>query len=147
MGPTWVLSAPDGPHVGPMNLAIRAGMVYRHFHFIISSIHLQCILSHCCIIVAAMGFLLYAINVFTRVKSVYRCNTPIVIYKSILFLKSHFTNGTLLVILFPRQIRFVLMPCPTFPLLHLLVQNKTQQTKLINKILKHIATRFPKEIR
>ena len=24
MGPTWVLSAPDGPLVGPMNLAIRA---------------------------------------------------------------------------------------------------------------------------
>ena len=24
MGPTWVLSAPDGPHVGPMNLAIWA---------------------------------------------------------------------------------------------------------------------------
>ena len=23
MGPTWDLSAPDGPHVGPMNLAIR----------------------------------------------------------------------------------------------------------------------------
>ena len=23
MGPTWVLSAPDGPHVDPMNLAIR----------------------------------------------------------------------------------------------------------------------------
>ena len=23
MGPTWVLSAPDGPHDGPMNLAIR----------------------------------------------------------------------------------------------------------------------------
>ena len=23
MGPTWVLSAPDGPDVGPMNLAIR----------------------------------------------------------------------------------------------------------------------------
>ena len=23
MGPTWVLSAPDGPHVGPMNLAMR----------------------------------------------------------------------------------------------------------------------------
>ena len=22
MGPTWVLSAPDGPHVGPMNLVI-----------------------------------------------------------------------------------------------------------------------------
>ena len=25
MGPTWFLSAPDGPHVGPMNLAIRVG--------------------------------------------------------------------------------------------------------------------------
>ena len=25
MGPTWVLSAPDGPHVDPMNLAIRTG--------------------------------------------------------------------------------------------------------------------------
>ena len=24
MGPTWVLLAPDGPHIGPMNLAIRA---------------------------------------------------------------------------------------------------------------------------
>ena len=23
MGPTWVLSAPDGLHVGPMNLVIR----------------------------------------------------------------------------------------------------------------------------
>ena len=23
MGPTWVLSTPDGPHVGPMNLAFR----------------------------------------------------------------------------------------------------------------------------
>ena len=23
MGPTWVLSAPDGPHVGPTNLVIR----------------------------------------------------------------------------------------------------------------------------
>ena len=26
MGPTWVLSAPDGPHVGPMNFAIRDHM-------------------------------------------------------------------------------------------------------------------------
>ena len=25
MGPTWVLLVPDGPHDGPMNLAIRAG--------------------------------------------------------------------------------------------------------------------------
>ena len=26
MGPTWALSAPDGPHVGPMNLAIRVNL-------------------------------------------------------------------------------------------------------------------------
>ena len=26
MAPTWVLSAPDGPHVGPMNLAMREGI-------------------------------------------------------------------------------------------------------------------------
>ena len=25
MGPTWVLSAPGGPHVSPMKIAIRAG--------------------------------------------------------------------------------------------------------------------------
>ena len=24
MGPTWVLSAPNGTHIGPMNLAIMA---------------------------------------------------------------------------------------------------------------------------
>ena len=28
MGPTWVLSAPDGPHVCPMNLAIRGSWKY-----------------------------------------------------------------------------------------------------------------------
>ena len=27
MGPTWALSAPDGPHVGPMNLASRDGEI------------------------------------------------------------------------------------------------------------------------
>ena len=27
MGPSWVLSAPDRPHVGPMNFAIRVGLV------------------------------------------------------------------------------------------------------------------------
>ena len=30
MGPTWVLSAPGGPHVGPMNLAIRAIIYLSH---------------------------------------------------------------------------------------------------------------------
>ena len=28
MGPTWVLSAPDGPHAGPMNFAIRDDMEF-----------------------------------------------------------------------------------------------------------------------
>ena len=27
MGPIWVLSAPDGPHVGLMNLAIREALI------------------------------------------------------------------------------------------------------------------------
>ena len=27
MGPTWALSAPGGPHVGPMNLPIRGGFI------------------------------------------------------------------------------------------------------------------------
>ena len=34
MGPTWVLSAPTGPHVGPMNLVIRvneAAMCWNKF--------------------------------------------------------------------------------------------------------------------
>ena len=31
MGPTWVLSAPDGPHVGPMNLAIRVLISVPHW--------------------------------------------------------------------------------------------------------------------
>ena len=30
MGPTWVLSAPGGPHVGPMNLVIRDGLSDTH---------------------------------------------------------------------------------------------------------------------
>ena len=29
IGPTWVMSAPDGPHVGPMNLAIRVYMFVK----------------------------------------------------------------------------------------------------------------------
>ena len=29
MDPIWVLSAPDGPHVGPMNLAIRECQQYN----------------------------------------------------------------------------------------------------------------------
>ena len=32
MGPTWDLSAPDGPHVGPMNLAIREEIILAIFH-------------------------------------------------------------------------------------------------------------------
>ena len=32
MGPTWVLSAPAGPHVGPMNIAIRDGYIHTNDH-------------------------------------------------------------------------------------------------------------------
>ena len=34
MGPTWVLSDPDGPHVGPMNLAIREMSRYYYRAFV-----------------------------------------------------------------------------------------------------------------
>ena len=34
MGPTWVLSAPDEPHVGPMNLAIREMFWAGKMHWI-----------------------------------------------------------------------------------------------------------------
>ena len=33
MGPNWVLLAPDGPHVGPMNLAIREVTALLHSIF------------------------------------------------------------------------------------------------------------------
>ena len=39
MGPIWVLSAPDGPHVGPMNLAIWvyiSQIVYELLIYILS---------------------------------------------------------------------------------------------------------------
>ena len=38
MGPTWVLSAPDGPHVGPMNLAI-GDVIPNLFHYTASLGH------------------------------------------------------------------------------------------------------------
>ena len=44
MGPTWVLLAPDGPHVGPMNLAIRVlvilpAKVYMGFSYMLTMIY------------------------------------------------------------------------------------------------------------
>ena len=42
MGPTWVLSAPDGPHVGPINLVIRVttfvGKMFQ-FHVIVTRLY------------------------------------------------------------------------------------------------------------
>ena len=32
MGPTWVLSAPVGPHVGPMNLGIKEHDFTYHYN-------------------------------------------------------------------------------------------------------------------
>ena len=41
MGPTWVLSAPDGPHVGPIHIAIRVfTMLYE-----LDALFLKCIWS------------------------------------------------------------------------------------------------------
>ena len=42
MGPTWVLSVPDGPNVGPINLAIRNGAgrgMFRHWPMLPTSLH------------------------------------------------------------------------------------------------------------
>ena len=40
MGPTWVLSVPDGPHVDPMNIAIRVLLpITHHFARQAGSIH------------------------------------------------------------------------------------------------------------
>ena len=36
MGHNWVLSAPDGPHVGPMNLAIGA-VIHNNFTISVTS--------------------------------------------------------------------------------------------------------------
>ena len=48
MRPTWVLSAPDGPHVGPMNLAIRVFMTHLKVtpHYFTTSLHPEESLSH-----------------------------------------------------------------------------------------------------
>ena len=41
MGPTWVLSAPGGPHVGPVNLAVREGMY--HLPCITNVLYAKCV--------------------------------------------------------------------------------------------------------
>ena len=42
MGPTWVLSAPDGPHAGPMNFAIRDTLVkYDSFFMFVAFMYIQ----------------------------------------------------------------------------------------------------------
>ena len=38
VGPTWVLWAPGGPHLGPMNLAIRVGLLNLHCDNVFRSI-------------------------------------------------------------------------------------------------------------
>ena len=45
MGPTWVLSAPDGPHDGPMNLAIRVVAIRAIFAAVLSAIGNSCVCS------------------------------------------------------------------------------------------------------
>ena len=41
MGPTWVLSAPNRPHVGPMNLAIRVGCPFHLARFYRTDLFVQ----------------------------------------------------------------------------------------------------------
>ena len=41
MDPTWILSAPDGPHVGPMNLAIRDTMAIERYGNNFTSVFLK----------------------------------------------------------------------------------------------------------
>ena len=41
MGPTWVLSAPDGPHVGHMNLAIRVVQFWKLSSFVLKLFSLR----------------------------------------------------------------------------------------------------------
>ena len=49
MGPTWVLSAPDGPHVSPMNLAIRDCMTEEACtaYHIIYKYHIDILVQDC----------------------------------------------------------------------------------------------------
>ena len=47
MVPTWVLSAPDWPQVGPINIAIRSGYQMMELTIICSMIHLEpCAFNH-----------------------------------------------------------------------------------------------------
>ena len=41
MGPTWVLSAPDGPHVGPINLAMRGYIPFMALAGMISCLSIK----------------------------------------------------------------------------------------------------------
>ena len=42
MGTTWVLWAPGGPHIGPMNLAIGDVILWALLHYIFSVVSLTC---------------------------------------------------------------------------------------------------------
>ena len=67
MGPTWVLSAPDGPHVGPMNLAIREVMIYKYNIGILSNhSNFIIIIHHHNIYYQRQGSLIYYIHTIQR---------------------------------------------------------------------------------
>ena len=48
MGPTWVLTAPNGPHGGPMNLAIWGKMKYMYIRNWVGSAFVQVMACHLC---------------------------------------------------------------------------------------------------
>ena len=57
MGTTWVLSAPDVPHVGPMNLAIRISSSFHHWNWAchLATIDGATILVHCSMMTSSTG--------------------------------------------------------------------------------------------
>ena len=65
MGPTWVLSAPDGPHVGPMNLAIRGVLETKCL----------CVLGVACILAWRIIHLLYLLVLVYTMACVYQLSS------------------------------------------------------------------------
>ena len=91
LGPTWVLSAPDGPHVGPMNLAIRDDHLPRKVNIIdISWLTREVMLSNT-IYVSWKRNRVKCMNELPRQSP---CFTVLVIYTGAIILNYVLRNGT-----------------------------------------------------
>ena len=67
MGPTWVLSARDGPHVGPMNITIRVIFVVC-WHYPLRSLLLT-IIQYSTVMTLSTLFYIYTIRILAGVNS------------------------------------------------------------------------------